>query len=379
VFGRRIHLFTILGFSIGIDPSWFIIVVLVTWSLAEGAFVPEGRLTEWVDLAGLSAFARWIMGAVTATALFASIVAHELAHSLVARRFGVQMRGITLFIFGGVAEMADEPPSPKAELQIAIAGPVASMIIGLGLLGLGIIPISPAVQAVLLYTAWLNLTLVAFNVLPAFPLDGGRVLRSLLWAWKGNLTWATRLTSRIGSWFGAGLISLGVVLAVTINLVAGVWPFLLGLFLRNAAVMSYRQLLARHALEGVRLRRFVQREPVTVAPEITLQELVDDNVYRHGFTMFPVVSGGELLGSVSVRQVKGVPRDRWRSTTVGEVAVPCSAGNTMSADADALAALASLGRTPGGGLMVVEDRLLLGVVTMTDLLRYVSLKSELEG
>ncbi len=378
MFGRRIHLFTILGFSIGIDPSWFIIVVLVTWSLAESAFVPDGPLSAWVSLTGIGPIARWIMGAVTATALFASIVAHELAHSLVARRYGVQMRGITLFIFGGVAEMADEPPSPKAEFLIAIAGPVASMIIGLALLGLGFIPSSPEVRGVLLYTAWLNVTLVAFNVLPAFPLDGGRVLRSLLWAWKRNLTWATRLTSRIGSWFGAGLIALGVLLALTGHLVAGVWPFLLGLFLRNAAVMSYRQLLARHALEGVPLRHFMQREPVTVAPEMTLQELVDDHIYRHGFTMFPVVSGGELLGAVGVRQVRGVPRDRWRSTTVRDVVVPCSAVNTISGEAGALAALASLGRTQGGGLMVVEDHRLLGVVTMTDLLRYVSLKSELE-
>jgi Zn-dependent protease/CBS domain-containing protein len=379
VFGRRIHLFTVLGFSIGIDPSWFVIALIMTWTLAEGVFAPGGLLDSWLGLAGLGAAARWIMGAAGAAALFASIVAHELAHSVVARRYGVQMRGITLFLCGGVAEMADEPPSPEAELLIAIAGPAASVIIGLGLLGLGIVPFPAAARAVLLYTGWLNLMLAAFNVLPAFPLDGGRVLRSILWAWKSDLTRATRITSRLGGWFGAGLIALGVLFAATGDVAAGIWPFLLGLFLRHAASMSYRHVLTRHALDGVPVRRFVERDPVAVAPETTLQDLVDEYIYRHGLATVPVVSGGELQGAVTIRQVRGVPRDRWRTTVVRDVASPCSGRNTVPADASALSALASMGSTREGTLMVVEDGRFLGVVTPADLLRYVSLRAELEG
>ncbi len=249
MFGRRFKLFRLFGFEVAIDPSWLVIAVLVTWSLAEGLF-PQ-------YFPDYGAAARWTMGAVGAMGLFTSIVLHELAHSLVARRYGVHMKGITLFIFGGVAEMGEEPPSPEAELMIAIAGPILSLLLGGTIVVIAVAPWPGAVRGVLLYLGFMNVALVVFNMVPAFPLDGGRALRSLLWSWKSNLRWATRVTSRLGSWFGTGLIILAVVSVLTGNFIGGVWWFLLGMFLRGAAQMSYRQLVVRRALEGEPVRRFI--------------------------------------------------------------------------------------------------------------------------
>jgi len=222
------------------------------------------------------------MGVAGVVGLFASIVLHELSHSLVARRYGVPMKGITLFIFGGVAEMEREPPNPKAEFLMAIAGPIASLLIAIACLGsyrlaqaLGW-PVE--IQGVAGYLAWLNGTLVVFNLVPAFPLDGGRVLRSALWRWKENLQWATRITSQIGSGFGLALILLGVLALIGGNVIGGMWWILIGLFLRGAAGMSYRQLQIRQALEGERVSRFMNTEPVTVLAATTVKNLVEDYI-----------------------------------------------------------------------------------------------------
>ncbi len=378
MFGRRIPLFRLFGFSVGIDLSWFIIVVLITWTLAEGMFAP-GPFADALGLGALPAVARWTMGVVGALGLFASIVLHELAHSLVARRYGMQMKGITLFIFGGVAEMGEEPPNPEAELLVAIAGPLASIVIGSGLLLLCLVPWPPAVQAVMIYTGFINLALVAFNVLPAFPLDGGRVLRSILWAWKNDLRWATRVTSRLGSWFGGALIVLAVFSLLRGNVLGGIWWFLLGMFLRSAAQMSYRQLIVRRALEGEPVQRFMVTDPQTVGPDISLEQLVEEHVYRQHFKMFPVVSDGRLLGCITTREIRQVPREQWAATIVGDVAEPCSAENTIEPEADATVALARMSRSGVSRLMVVDEGNLVGVITLKDLLGFISLKVELEN
>ncbi len=370
MFGRRFKLFRLLGFEVAIDPSWVVIAVLVTWSLAEGLF--RSYFPEF------GATARWTMGAAGALGLFTSIVLHELAHSLVARRYGVEMKGITLFIFGGVAEMGDEPPNPEAELMIAIAGPILSLALGGTLLVVGFLVWPGAVRGVLLYLGFMNVALVAFNMIPAFPLDGGRVLRSILWTWKRNLRWATRVTSRLGSWFGAGLIILAVVSVLAGNYIGGIWWFLLGMFLRSAAQMSYRQLVVRRALEGEPVRRFMQANPVTVEPGLTLDRVVEELVYRHHFKMFPVVEGDRLLGCVSTRQIKAVPRENWAATAVSDVAEPCSVSNTVDADADAMEALGKMSRSGASRLMVVRDGRLAGVISLKDLLQFISLKVELE-
>jgi Zn-dependent protease len=322
------------------------------------------------------------MGVAAAIGLFASIVLHELAHSLAARRFGVEMRGITLFIFGGVAEMKDEPPSPLAECVIAIAGPIMSVLIAIVCGGLGLLGMSAgwpeAVYGVLLYLGSINAVLVVFNMVPAFPLDGGRVLRAVLWSIKDDLRWATRITSAIGSGFGMLLIFLGVVSFISGNFIGGIWWFLLGMFLNQAAQMSYQQLLVRRALEGETVSRFMQGEVQTVPPDTTLDDFVENYVYRHHFKMFPVAADGTLHGCMTTAKVKQYPKEDWHRHTVVQVAEPCSRDNTIESDADAITALKKMTQNGQSRLIVTDANGLKGVVALKDLMKFIALKLELE-
>lgn len=222
--------------------------------------------------------------------------------------------------------------------------------------------------------------LVAFNLVPAFPLDGGRVLRSAIWAWTKNLRGATRVVSWIGSAFGFALIGFGIFSFVFGNIIGGIWWFLLGLFLQHAARMSYQQLLMRQALEGEPVRRFMHPDAVTVAPGVSIQEFVDDYIYRHQYKFYPVVNDGQLLGCVSLRQVKEIPRSEWNRRTVGEMTTACSEENTIRTDADAVQALGRMNRGHVSRLIVVDDgNRLAGILALKDLLKFLSLKVELEG
>ena len=312
MFGKSIRLFKLFGFAINMDLSWTIIAVLIAWSLSVGFFPFHYK--------NLSAQAYWLMGIAGALGLFLSVIFHELSHSLVARRYGIPMKGITLFIFGGVAEMDEEPHSPQAEFTMAIAGPLSSILIALvayGIYALGrargwVVP----VVGVIHYLSMINGLLAAFNLIPAFPLDGGRVLRSALWGFKGNLRWATYVSSRIGEAFGILLIVLGVWSVVRGNFIGGMWWFLIGMFLHNAAKMSYQQLMMRKALEGEPIRRFMEPNPITVPPSTSVEQLVEDYIYRYHFKMFPVVDSERLMGCVTTKQVKEVPREEWGRRTV---------------------------------------------------------------
>jgi Zn-dependent protease/CBS domain-containing protein len=374
MFGKRIKLFNLLGFEVRIDLSWIIIAGLITWSLASGLFP--------YLYPGLNRETYWFMGGVGALGLFASIVCHEYCHSLVARNFGMPMKGITLFIFGGVAEMGDEPPTARAEFWMAVVGPVSSLLIAgvfyLIYLGGASAGWSVAVLGVLRYLAWINALLAVFNLIPAFPLDGGRILRSILWGAKANLRWATRISSGIGSGFGIFLIILGVLEVLRGNFIGGMWWFLIGLFLKGAAQSSYQQLVVRKALEGERVRRFMNDHPVTVPASATVADLVEDYIYKHHFKMFPVMEGDNLVGCITTREVKGVPREEWGRDTVGHLAAKCSDENTIAPDADATKALARMNQTGVSRLLVVDHGRLVGLVTLKDLLAFLSLKVELE-
>jgi len=373
MFGNRITLFKLLGFEVRIDASWLLLALLVTWSLAKGIFPSSYK--------GASEATYWAMGAIGALGLFFSIIFHELCHSLVATRYGIPMKGITLFIFGGVAEMDDEPPSARSEFLMAIAGPFSSVVLGLTFIGVAYagskLGWPGTIPTVTSYLGWINLVLAAFNLLPAFPLDGGRVLRSILWGWKGNLRWATRISSGIGSAFGVLLIVLGVFSIFRGNFIGGLWWLMIGFFLRNAAQMSYTQILARKVLEGETVRRFMVTDPITVSRAITLEEFVNDYVYRYHYNMFPVVSFDRLVGCITVRQAAEVPRDEWRERTVGEIAGPCTPDITIGPDEDAVRALAIMSRTENSRLLVVEGERLVGIISLKDMRQFLSLKLEL--
>lgn len=373
MFGPRIKLFKLFGIQINADLSWGILAVLLSWTFAARWF-PETR-------PGLETGTYWAMGVATALLMFLSIILHEVSHAVMAQRLGLPIRGITLFIFGGVAEMTEEPPTARAEFLVAIAGPIASILIGavcfsLWSVGSALGLPGPAV-AIAGVLAWINITLVIFNMVPAFPLDGGRVLRSALWHWKGNLRWATKVTAGIGSAFGVALIVLGVIRFIVGDFF-GAWMALIGLFLRSAARMSYQQLLLRTALEGEPVARFMKTDPVTVPRQISVQELVEEYLFRYTHKLYPVVEGDRLIGCVTTQEIKQLPRDEWDRQTVGAIARPPDESNTIAPETDAMKALAAMNRGRSSRLMVVEGDRLVGILTLKDLLEFFSLKMELE-
>jgi CBS domain-containing protein len=293
------------------------------------------------------------------------------------------MKGITLFIFGGVAEMSDEPPTPKAEFFMAVSGPLSSIVLG-GLLfsvwflleGTGF---SPPVLGVINYLAIINLILAGFNLLPAFPLDGGRVRRSILWASKGNLKWATQIASKIGSGFGVALMLFGVFSFIMGNIIGGVWMFVIGLFLRGASQSSYQQLIIRRSLEGEPVKKFMKSDPVTVSPSLSLEDLVEDYIYKHHYKLYPVTDGNKLEGCVTIKQIKEIPKEERSQHTVGEIAQGCSDINTISPDEDTVNALAIMRKNNTSRLMVVDNGKLLGVIALKDIMEMLSMKMDLEG
>lgn len=375
MFGKRIHLFKLFGFKVGIDITWFFLAIFITWSLAEGLFptyfkdIPQ-HLYWWMAIFGM-------------LGLFGSIVFHEFCHSLVARRYGIPMKGITLFIFGGVAEMSEEPVSPKAEFLMAIAGPLSSFFLAGVLYLLNIaasnfgLPLT--VQGVLWYLALINLVLACFNLIPAFPLDGGRVLRSILWGAKKNIRWATRISSKIGSGFGLFLIFVGIINIIGGQIISGMWQVLIGMFIRGASSGSYQQLMMKEAFKGEHVSDFMKTDPVTVPPDITIYQLVTDYIYKHHYKMFPVTRDGELLGCVSTADIKKIPREEWEQKNVGDILSTCSEENSVTEDTDATRALTIMNQSGNSRLIVVRNGELAGIITLKDMLDFFSLKIDLEG
>jgi CBS domain-containing protein len=279
--------------------------------------------------------------------------------------------------------MAEEPANPTIELLMAVAGPLSSVVLA------GAFWVSSSfaqsagwpvpISGVLLWIGHINLLLAAFNLIPGFPLDGGRVLRAILWKWKGDLRRATRTAAGVGAGAGLVLIGLGIVNLLTLNPIGGLWWILIGMFIRAAARQGYQQVLIRQALQGEPVRRFMNDQPVTVPASLPLSRVVDDYVYRHHFKMFPVVDGERLLGCITTRRIKEIPREQWAHRAVMDVLQPCSPSNIVAPDQDAMTTLGAMGRNKVSRLMVVDGERLVGVLALKDLLNFLTLKLELEG
>lgn len=374
VFGQRLTLFQLFGFHVRVDLSWVLLAILITWSLAVGYFPAV--------MPGLAPITYWWMGVAGLIGLAFSIVVHELAHSLVARRFDMPIRGITLFVFGGVAEMTEEPASAKGELLMAIAGPLTSFALA-GLLFLlasagGALAgaDNPAV-AVIGYLALLNAVLAIFNMVPAFPLDGGRVLRAALWGWKKDIVWATRIAAGAGTLFGMLLVAFSLYNLLAGNVVGAIWWFLIGFFVQGAAASALQGQLARSALSGQPVRRFMRRDAVAVSPALTIERLVDEYFYRYFFKTLPVVENDRLVGVVAIDDVKTVGRAAWSTVSVAEVMEPVEADSTVSPDADSASALAQMQRAGKSRLLVASGGRLVGILSLRDLLNYLSVRFDL--
>jgi Zn-dependent protease len=366
------ELMRVAGIRIVVDPTWLLIFALVTWSLATGYFPAADPSLEGA--------AAWWLGVVAALLLFSSVLVHELSHALLARRAGIGVPRIRLFLFGGVSEMAEEPRDPRAELRIAAAGPLTSLGLAAAFAALsvtGLPALLPGGAALVGYLASINLALAVFNLLPGFPLDGGRILRAWLWSRHGSLVRATRAAGRAGSIVGYGLMGLGITSLLNRNLVGGLWLILIGLFLSQAAASSYQTTLLRDLLSGVRVRQLMSQPVIAVPEHASLAELVNDYFYRHPHGSFPVSSGDSLAGMVSLDQIKIVRREEWGRTPVRQVMTPASALRPLAPDDDCVAALERMIREDVGRLPVVEGGRLAGILSRRDVMQLFQIRSDL--
>jgi len=356
------------GIEIGVNWSWFVVFTLITWSLAAGVFPSSDP--------GLADGTYVVMGVVAALLFFASLLAHELGHAVVARREGMELDGITLWLFGGVARFKGMFPSAAAELKVALAGPLVSLVVGVVCsVGAWAVALPASVDGVVAWLGYANLILLAFNLVPALPLDGGRVLRALLWQARRDLAWATGIAASIGRGFGYLLIVGGLVLFVAQGAFGGAWLAFIGWFLLQAAGAERQQLVARQALRGLRVRDLMTPEPDVVTAGTTLGEFMDDVAWRRRHTTYPVVDDdGRVLGLLAFRSVAAVPRDEWDLRAVEQAAVPVDRVPVLRADQPALAAVAALGGGSVNRALVLEGGRLVGILSAADLSRALDLR-----
>ncbi len=373
MFGNTYTLFRFLGFEVRANVSWLFLAILVTWSLAAG-FFPNA-------FPGLAPGTYWMLGLIGMIGLFFSILFHEFAHSLEARRRGLPISGITLFIFGGASEMIEEPPSPAAEFWIAIVGPLSSVLLAaiFWLVGNGMEAAGAPAPAVGLvdYLALLNVILAVFNLLPAFPLDGGRVLRAGLWQWTGNIRSATRTASWGGRILGYVLIALGFLAIIEGGVISGIWWILIGMFLAASAKAAYERLVMHEDLKGRTVAAMMTRNPVTAPADMPVRAFVDDLLTHYTFDLFPVVQDDILIGCVGKEEVRHLPRDEWADTTVAAILKTCTPGTVVAMHEDAARALDRMQSVGTGRLLVVDGERLVGILVLKDLLHHLSLRREL--
>lgn len=371
---RGVKLGKILGFEISIDWSWLFIFFLVVYSLAAGYFP---RLHP-----RFGASTSWMLGIAAALLLFASVLIHELSHSVVSRRYGIDVKGITLFIFGGVSQTAEEPRSAIEEFWMAIVGPATS--IGLAII-FGALELAgtagrwPAEATALVgYLAMINLALGIFNLVPGFPLDGGRVLRSAIWGATGDLEKATRYASYSGQAFGYALMAFGFLNVVMFGaLIGGLWLVFIGWFLTGAARSSYEQLVVRQELSGVPVERVMTTDVPEIAAEMTVRQFVDDQLLRHEYSCYPVMKRDEVIGVVGAEEVRTVPSEMWDFTPVEAITHRIDGAYKIDANEDAWDALAKLASPDVCRLMVMEDGHLKGTLGREAIYRLLQTKAKL--
>jgi len=374
MFTRRFNFIRIAGIQIGIDLSWLFIAVLLTWTLATGYFP--------LTYPGLSVGTYWGMGFLGMMGLFVCIVLHELGHAFMAKHFKLPISQITLFLFGGVAEIRKESSSPKVEFWVAIAGPLVTLALMLSFYILHILGASLAwpmvLQGIISYLAGINTWILLFNLVPAFPLDVGRVLRAILWACTKNVNKATRVATHFGTAFGIFLIFFGIFLFIGGSFVAGIWLVILGLFLQKAALSSQTQFFISQELRHAKVVQFMKNQIETVSPTLTIQEFIQTHLYRSHHHLYPVVEGEKLLGAISLKEVKSAPPQEWPSRTLQSILLPLSQCLILSPHASALDAMNQFQETDVSTLLIVEGEHLLGILTAQDLFKFLSIKIELE-
>jgi Zn-dependent protease/CBS domain-containing protein len=361
VVNGNIRLGRIGGVEVRINWSWLVIFALIVWSLADGIFPSQNP--------GLSRGVHLAMAVVAALLFFASLLLHELGHAWVARREGLEIDGITLWLFGGVSQFKSRFPSPGAEFRIAIAGPLVSLVLGVIFVLIALAGLPSAVDGVAAWLGYINLTLLAFNLIPALPLDGGRVLRAALWRIRGDLGWATRIATEIGRGFGYLFIALGIAMFIFQGSFSGAWLAFIGWFLLQAATAEARYIATEAALDGLRVRDLMVRKPVTVDGDLTIGQFMDEVAHSRRFTTYPVVDAGRPIGLLAFSSVAAVPRSEWDSRRVRDAMIPLDGVPLLTEDETAVDALAALSSPTSNRGLVVENGHLAGLLSITDLTR----------
>jgi Zn-dependent protease/CBS domain-containing protein len=317
------------------------------------------------------------MAAIAVVVFFASLLAHELGHAIRAQREGMQIDGITLWVFGGVAKFRGSFPSAGAEFRIAIAGPLVSLLLGVLFLAAALlVPFPPAVDGVLFWLGQINLMLLVFNMLPALPLDGGRVFRALVWQWTGDFTRATRIAGAIGKGFGQAMIFGGILLLFLVGALGGIWLAMIGWFLTVAADAESKFATISAALGSMRVSEAMARRPVTVAAEATLSEFAENVFERNRYTAYPVLDGERVAGLVGFRDVAAVPRAQWDRTQVAGVARPLDRVLVLGPDSNLGEAAMELLQSELQRGLVLADGRLVGLLSMTDVSRLIELRRD---
>ncbi|MDX6554304.1 MAG: hypothetical protein QOD86_499 [Miltoncostaeaceae bacterium] len=357
----------IAGIRIGLNWSVLALLALMVWTLSNGVF-PETN-------PGIGDDVYFAMAVVAAILFFCSILLHELGHAIQARRDGVPIEGITLWLFGGVAVFRGGFPSAGAEFRIAVAGPIVSLVLGGACLGAAELPGLPEpVDAVASWLGFINLFLLAFNLLPALPLDGGRMLRAGLWRWKGDLAAATAIAARIARVLAILVIAGGVALTVMASAVSGIWLVFVGWFLLQAAANEGRSAVARTAVGDLRARDAMVRDPIATRPDATLAQFVEESVWGTRHTAYPVLEGGRPVGLMLVSRLSAVPQDAWARHRVGELMVPLEQVPVLAPGDEIIAALEAIAHSVPGRALVLEGDRLVGLLSSADVRRALELR-----
>jgi Zn-dependent protease/predicted transcriptional regulator len=372
MFRSPIKLFKVFGIEIRLDYSWFIIFALFAYFFGFYYFPSY--------LPGLNKGLLALITIITVIVFFISVLIHEISHSLVARRRGTPVDKITLFLFGGMAQIEKEPETPYSEFIMAIAGPVASFVLAgmFGLIWFFTIDIRP-VSIPVGYLAVINLALGVFNMIPGYPLDGGRVLRSIIWKVTGNLKRATFIASTAGRVLGFMIIAGGIYFIFTGNFLNGIWLSFIGWFLQSSAQMSYRQLIIENSIKGIKVKDIINEDIVYVLKDITLQELVDDFFMRYRFGRFPVVEDDKtqkLIGIISLHDIKEVPKEEWPEVRAGDIVKPVSNSEKVSLSTGISDAIKKMGKNNLSHLVVMSGSRLRGIITKSDVIRFINIRSE---
>ena len=362
---------SLFGIDIRIDSSWIIIFTFVTWTLASFYF--PNRFPGWPQ------WQYWVIGVVTSLLFFASVLGHELTHSLVAMRQGEEVRSITLFILGGVAELKGEPESPSKEFSMAFVGPVSSMIIALffWVISLLVRDFSQPLWALTRYLALINLIVGIFNLIPGFPMDGGRVLRAIIWRVTGNLMKSTRIASITGQAIAFLFIMFGIFMIFSRAFFSGLWMVFIGWFIHSAAARGYKQVVMKDMLQDIRAKDLMNREFETIPRDLSLQELIDEHILKRRQRAFLVFDKGQLGGIVCLDDVKAVQKENWATTRVGDIMTPKEKLETVFPEDDGTSVLAKLTAKDVNQVPVVKGERIEGILCRSDVLQFLKLRAEL--